>query len=135
MLFNSLQLAEYRQHKLCYNFSVFSFMVNIFYLLLKQIIYHVSPGETLFFNNRRFVHSRTGFKLNGGVRHFNVSLVLYSLSKYNEDFIKSEKSRSPKYISYNKSVYVFERFWYLFLLISGVLCAYWLSSKSVPTFG
>lgn len=38
-------------------------------------LYHrLKPGEAITFNNRRFVHSRTGFKLNGGSRHLEVSI-------------------------------------------------------------
>ena len=41
-------------------------------LLSCQLYHRLQPGEAMTFNNRRMAHSRTGFKLNGGVRHLQV---------------------------------------------------------------
>ena len=45
-----------------------------------QLYHRLQSGEALTFNNRRMVHSRTRFKLNGGVRHLQVqNHTVYSL--------------------------------------------------------
>ena len=47
-------------------------MIYIYFFNVFQMYHRLSPGEALFFNNRRVVHGRTKFKLNGGVRHLQV---------------------------------------------------------------
>jgi hypothetical protein len=44
-------------------------------------VYRLKPGEAICFNNRRILHGRKGFELNG-VRHFQVSL------KVNKSYLK-----------------------------------------------
>lgn len=40
--------------------------------LLFQLFHRLKAGEVLTINNRRILHSRRGFKLNGGARHLQV---------------------------------------------------------------
>ena len=37
-----------------------------------QLTHRLEPGEAMTFNNRRFLHSRNAFRLNGGIRHLQV---------------------------------------------------------------
>ena len=41
-----------------------------------QLCHRLKAGEVLTVNNRRILHSRCGFKLNGGVRHLQVEWLL-----------------------------------------------------------
>ena len=50
--------------------------LSVYCLHFLQLHHRLKPGEAMTFNNRRFIHSRTAFKLNGGMRHLQVLLML-----------------------------------------------------------
>jgi len=50
-----------------YVFAIIAWVVR-----LMQIYHRLEPGEAITLNNRRFLHSRTAFKTNGGKRHLQV---------------------------------------------------------------
>jgi len=41
-------------------------------ICLMQIYHRLDPGDAITLNNRRFLHSRTAFKTNGGKQHLQV---------------------------------------------------------------
>lgn len=51
-------------------------ILSVYFLNFLQLHHRLKPGEAMTFNNRRFIHSRTAFKLNGGMRHLQVLLML-----------------------------------------------------------
>lgn len=42
------------------------------YLGFSQLEFKMVPGDLLSFNNRRVLHGRNAFTLNGGIRHLQV---------------------------------------------------------------
>ena len=50
--------------------------LSVYRLNFLQLHHRLKPGEAMTFNNRRFIHSRTAFKLNGGMRHLQVLVAL-----------------------------------------------------------
>ena len=49
-------------------------MSTVIIISLIQIKHRFRPGDLIAFNNRRVLHARNGFKLNGGVRHLQVGI-------------------------------------------------------------
>ena len=62
----------FQNRKACYVRS----SVNV-HVLLMQLEKRLEEGEMLSFNNRRVLHARRGFELNGGVRHMQVSAAFW----------------------------------------------------------
>ena len=42
-----------------------------------KLTYRLQPGEVITLNNRRILHGKQAFQLNGGVRHLQVSYCLH----------------------------------------------------------
>ncbi|XP_019854560.1 PREDICTED: uncharacterized protein LOC109583580 [Amphimedon queenslandica] len=54
------------------------------------------PGQIIAFNNRRFLHSRNSFQLNGGFRNFHTTYV-------NIDYLRSQFLVLGKALGFNES--------------------------------
>ena len=48
---------------------------NVVFFYTIQLYHRLKPGEALTYNNRQFLHSRTAFELNGGMRYFQVGSI------------------------------------------------------------
>ena len=55
-------------------------VLTVYFLDLK-VLYKLKQGEAVCFNNRRVLHGRKGFQLNG-IRHFQVKKILQYIIVY-----------------------------------------------------
>ena len=56
--------------------TIYSNMYSLFivhFLVSDKLTHRLKPGEALLLNNRRVLHSRNSFKLNGGSRYIQVT--------------------------------------------------------------
>ena len=58
--------------KCIYNYTWMHIFLSVVFISVFQLEARLQPGDMVVFNNRRMVHGRKNFQLNGGSRHLQV---------------------------------------------------------------